>query len=194
MALAAPKPLTPEQIHLRIVKLGMGCWVGIRLQNGTAFSGRIVSYDNQGFSLQKYGETEATKITYIDVFEIQTEMPIARTSGQPLTSEVVHARILKRGLGYWVGVQLQNGIAFSGRIVSIDENSFGLQLYGDPEVTPVAYDDVVYLAIPSAKPVWILMGVGLAAVGTMAAVGIHEVNSNKAQMPTLPTQPVTPIW
>lgn len=91
-------------------------------------------------------------------------------------------------------MQLQNGIAFSGRVVSIDENSFGLQLYGDPEVTPVAYDDVIYLTIPSSKPVWILMGVGLAAVGTMAAVGIHEVNSNKAQMPTLPTTPVFPVY
>lgn len=79
LAQASPKPLTPEQIHLRIVKLGMGSWVGIRLQNGTAFSGRIVSYDNQGFSLLKYGETEATKVAYADVYEIQMGMPIARS-------------------------------------------------------------------------------------------------------------------
>ncbi len=195
MAYAAPKPLTPEKAHARILKLGLGNWVGVRLQSGVAFSGKIVSIDEQSFSLQRYGDTAATPVAYRDIFDLQTGMPMARTSRNPLTTEAVHARLLKLGMGNWAGVQLQNGIAFSGRIVSIDENSFGLQLYGDPEITPVAYSDVVYLQTGmTAKGFWIMTGVGFAAVTTAAIVGFHDVHSHQMQMPTLPTQPVTPIY
>jgi small nuclear ribonucleoprotein (snRNP)-like protein len=195
MACAAPKPLTPDKAHARILKLGLGNWVGVRLQSGVAFSGKIISIDEQSFSLQRYGDTEATPVAYSDIFDLQMGMPMARSSRNPLTPEVVHARILKLGMGNWAGVQLQNGIAFSGRIVSIDENSFGLQLYGDPEITPVAYSDVVYLQTGmTVKGFWILTGVGFATVTTAAIVGFHEVHSQQQQMPTLPTQPVTPIY
>ena len=70
-----------------------------------------------------------------------------------------------------------------------------MQLYGDSEVTPVAYDDVVYLQQGmSMKAFWAVMGVGFAGVAAMAAVGIHEVNSNKLQIPAQPAQPVFPVW
>ena len=114
-------------------------------------------------------------------------------SAKPLTPETVHARLLKRGVGYWVGVQLQNGVEFSGRLVSIDEQSFGLQLYNDPEITPVFYSDVVDLRMGiTRKGFWIITAAGFAAVATMAAVSIHEMNKNKLQLPTQPTQPVFP--
>jgi small nuclear ribonucleoprotein (snRNP)-like protein len=195
MAYAAPKPLTPDKAHARILKLGLGNWVGVRLLSGVAFSGRIVSIDEQSFNLQRYGDTAATPVAYRDLFDLQTGMPMARFSRNPLTPEAVHARLLKLGMGNWAGVQLQNGIAFSGRIVSIDENSFGMQLYGDPEITPVAYSDVVYLQTEmTMKGFWIMTGVGFGAVATAAFVGFHEMNSHKMQMPTLPTPPVFPIY
>jgi len=114
-------------------------------------------------------------------------------SAKPLTPEAVHARLLKRGVGYWVGVQLQNGVEFSGRLVSIDEQSFGLQLYNDPEITPVFYSDVVDLRMGiTRKGFWIITAAGFAAVATMAAVSIHEMNKNRLQLPTQPAQPVFP--
>ena len=70
--------------------------------------------------------------------------PVA--SAKSLTPITVHQRILKRGIGNWVGVELLNGTAFVGRIVSINEQSFGLQLHNDPAVTPVYYSDVAYLS------------------------------------------------
>jgi small nuclear ribonucleoprotein (snRNP)-like protein len=195
MAHAAAKPLTAEQVHARILKLGLGNWVGVRLQNGTAFSGKIVSDDSQAFLVQQYGAVEPTKVAYSDVFELETGMPVAKTSRKPLTPEVVHARILKRGMGYWVGVQLENGVAFSGRIVSVDENSFGLQLYGDPDVTPVAYDDVVYLETGTPPAAfWAIAGAMIATGVVVPLVMVHEMNQNKLQMPTLPNQPVFPVY
>jgi small nuclear ribonucleoprotein (snRNP)-like protein len=195
IAYAAAKQLTPEQIHARVVKLSLGSWVGVRLQNGTAFSGKLVSDNSQGFLLQQYGAAEPTKVAYSDVFEVETGMPVAKTSRKPLTPEVVHARILKRGMGYWVGVQLENGVAFSGRIVSIDENSFGLQLYGDPNVTPVAYNDVVYLETGTPPAAfWVIGGVMAATAIVVPLVMVHEFNNHKLQMPTLPSQPVFPVY
>jgi hypothetical protein len=67
---------------------------------------------------------------------------MANAAPKPLTPETVHARILKRGVGNFVGVQLRSGVAFAGRIISIDDQSFSLQLHNDPQVTAVFYGDV----------------------------------------------------
>src|SRR5580698_3453254 len=116
--------------------------------------------------------------------------PIAEA--KPLTPERVHARILKRGIGNWVGVELQNGTAFVGRIVSADDESFGLQLHNDPAITPVRYADVVELHTGISRGgFWALAIAGITGVAIMAAVGIHEVNQH-SQMPTLPSQPAQP--
>jgi hypothetical protein len=114
-------------------------------------------------------------------------------SAKPLTPETVHARLLKRGVGYWVGVQLQNGVEFSGKVISIDEQSFGMQLFNDPEVTRVFYSDVVDLRMGiTRKGFWIFTGVGFGAMAAIAAVSIHEMNKNKLQLPTMPNPPVFP--
>lgn len=111
---------------------------------------------------------------------------------KPLTPGTVHARILKRGVGNWVGVELLNGTAIVGRIVSVDDESFGLQLHNDPAITPVRYSDVVGLHTGiSNGAFWGLMIAGFAGVAAMAAIGIHEVHEH-SQMPTLPSQPVFP--
>ena len=60
---------------------------------------------------------------------VAASAPVAQA--KPLTADKVHERILKRGIGNWVGVELQNGTAFVGRIVSADDESFGLQLLPD---------------------------------------------------------------
>src|ERR1700691_4982531 len=74
---------------------------------------------------------------------VAASAPVA--SARQLTQDKIHVRVVKQGMGNWVGVELQNGTAFWGRIVSIDEQSFGLQLHNDPAITPVLYSDVVRL-------------------------------------------------
>ena len=92
---------------------------------------------------------------------------------KPLTPETVHARILKRGIGNWVGVELLNGTAIVGRIVSVDQESFGMQLHNDPAITPVRYSDVVALHTGiSNGAFWGLMIAGFAGVAAMAAIRI----------------------
>jgi hypothetical protein len=116
--------------------------------------------------------------------------PVAQA--KPLTPLQVHARILKRGIGNWVGVELQNGTAFAGRIVSADDQSFGLQLHNDPAITPVQYSDVVRLHTGVSNGVfWTFLAVGIGGAVAMTAVGIHELHTHD-QMPALPTQPVFP--
>jgi len=121
---------------------------------------------------------------------------LANAAPKPLAPETVHARLLKAGLGNWAAVQLQNGTEFGGRIVSVDDQSFSLQLHNDPEVTAVFYTDVVQLNTGiSHRTFWTLVGVGFAGVGTMAAVGFYEVNkhSQLPALPALPSQPTFPV-
>jgi hypothetical protein len=113
---------------------------------------------------------------------------------KPITADRVHTRIVKAGLGNWVGVELQNGTAFAGRLVSIDDQSFGLQLHNDPQITPVLYSDVVDLrAGISRKGFWTLTIVGFGGVAAAAAVGFYEVHKHD-QPPTLPSQPTQPVF
>ena len=119
---------------------------------------------------------------------------MANATPKPLPAEKVHARLLKAGPGNWAAVQLQNGTEFGGRIVSVDDQSFSLQLHNDPEVTAVFYSDVVLLNTGiSHRAFWTLMGVGVGGVATMAAVGFYEVNKH-SQLPTLPTLPNQPTF
>jgi hypothetical protein len=117
--------------------------------------------------------------------------PIAEA--KPLTSERVHARILKRGIGNWVGVELQNGTAFVGRIVSADDESFGLQLHNDPAITPVRYADVVALHTGiSTGGFWAIALAGVGATVAFALIAHHEFVENEPKLPSQPTQPVFP--
>jgi hypothetical protein len=107
-------------------------------------------------------------------------------SPKPLTPEAVHARILKRGIGNWVAVQVLSGAAFGGRIVRIDEKSFGLQLHNDPTITPVLYSDVVDLRTGISRGGFWAIGVaGIAGVVVMALVAHHELD----QASKLPGEP-----
>jgi hypothetical protein len=109
-----------------------------------------------------------------------------------LTPEKVHARILKRGLGNWVGVEVSSGAAFVGRIVNIDNDSFGLQLHNDPQITQVPYKDVVDIHTgPSSGACWAITAVGVGGVIAMALIAHHEF-SQMPKLPTLPNQPAIP--
>lgn len=194
MSNAEPKPLAAKQVHAQIMHIGVGNLVGVQLQNGRAYAGRIVSIDAQSFGLERYGEEQATPVAYSDVVYLQARLPMAYLARRPVTPEQVHTRLLKRGLGSWVGVQLLNGTVFCGAIINIDDNSFGLQLYGDPEVMPVAYSDVVYLQAGltgGQKAFFIALPVAFAGAAIGGMVAMHN---NAPKMPTLPTQPISPIY
>ena len=118
--------------------------------------------------------------------------PVA--SAKPLTAETVHARILKRGIGNWVGIELQNGTAFVGRIVSVDEQTFGLQLHNDPAITPVRYGDVVGLHMGiSHGAFFAITAVGVGGMIVMALVAHHEL-SKQPTFPTFPTEATLPVF
>jgi hypothetical protein len=110
---------------------------------------------------------------------------------KPLTPEKIHARILKQGMGNWIGVELGNGTAFAGRIVSIDEQSFGLQLHNDPGITPVRYSDVMSLRGGiSHGAFFVIAAIGVSGVILTAVVAHHEIS----KFPTLPAQPTQPVF
>jgi hypothetical protein len=120
-------------------------------------------------------------------------MAPAKAWAKQLTPQVVHARILKRGVGNWVGIELLNGTAFVGRIVSVDDDSFGMQLHNDPSITTVHYADVlnVHTGISNGA-IWGITIAGIGGVAAMAAIGMHMVHENEQTLPTQPAVPVIP--
>ncbi|MGB6745040.1 MAG: hypothetical protein WBE38_15440, partial [Terracidiphilus sp.] len=76
---------------------------------------------------------------------------IVNARPKPLDPATVQARIVKRGVGSWICVEEANGIALVGRIVSIGDQSVGLQLQNYPEITPVLYTDIVGLRLGLSK-------------------------------------------
>jgi len=119
---------------------------------------------------------------------LMASAPVAQAA--PITPIQVHARIRQarcRQLG-WRAVTQWHGIR--GRIVSFDDDSFGLQLHNDPTVTSVRFADVVRLNTGvSSGAFWAIMIAGIGGVAAMAAIGLHEVHAHD-QMPTLPAQPL----
>lgn len=119
----------------------------------------------------------------------------AMVQAKPLTAEAVHTRIVKRGLGNWVGVQLQDGVALMGRIVSIDDQTFSLQLHNDPEVTAIFYSQVVQIETGISRGgFWAITAAGIGGAVILAVVAHHEMQTFKSQMPTLPVSPAMPVF
>lgn len=117
--------------------------------------------------------------------------PGAYAKAKPLDAAAVHARILKRGIGNVAGIEQNNGVELVGRILSIDPDSFTLQLFNDPQPVTVRYADVIDLRTGPSRGFWIATGVGIAAVTGMAIWGFVHVH-NLEQQNQLPNQPAIP--
>jgi hypothetical protein len=106
---------------------------------------------------------------------------------KPLNPDTVREKIVKRGVGSWVCVDEQNGLLLIGRIASINQDSFGIQLQNYPDITQVQYADVTRLRFGLSRGgVGILIGASVGAAVIVALVMHHEFEENKAQFPTAP--------
>jgi len=118
----------------------------------------------------------------------------AYAKAKPLDAATVHARILKRGIDKPVGVELNNGVELVGRIITINTDSFTLQLFNDPQPVTVNYADVIDLKTGPGHGFWIATGVGIgAAVGfaIWGAVEMHNFQQDH-QIPNMPPLPAVP--
>ena len=114
--------------------------------------------------------------------------PGAWAKSKPLDAATVHARILKRGIGNPVGVEMNSGIELVGRIIAINPDSFTLQLFNDPQPVTVMYANVIDLRTGPSHGFWIATGVGIAAVTGLAIWGFVHVH-NLQQQNQLPNMP-----
>jgi hypothetical protein len=119
---------------------------------------------------------------------------VASASPKPVNPETIHRKIVERGTGKWVCVDMKNGTAVVGRIASIGEQSFGIQLDNYPEPTMIPYADVerVRAAGASGKVLAITLGAGIAGTIAVALIAQHEMNNFKNNQPTLPPLPPFP--
>ncbi len=112
---------------------------------------------------------------------------------KPANPEAIHSKIVKKGIGAWVCVEEANGILLVGRVTSVQEQEFGMQLQNYPEITMVKYADVVRLRNIGigAKGAAILVGV---TVGAAVLTGVLMHNAYENSKPQLPSQPTSPVF
>jgi hypothetical protein len=117
----------------------------------------------------------------------------ASASPKIMSPDMVREKIVKRGVSNWVCVEEKSGLALVGRITSVDRESFGLQLHNYPEITTVAYADVIGLRFGlSGKAMGLIIGAGVGSAIVFGVVAHHEFEANKPQLPSLPTNPALP--
>ena len=108
-----------------------------------------------------------------------------------INPETIHDKIVKRGIGNWVCVEMNDGVLLTGRVANIDLQAFGLQVDNYGNVRMVPYADVVRLRnmTLSGKGMAWLIGGSVAATVAIALVAHHQFEQNKATLPTTPNPP-----
>ena len=117
----------------------------------------------------------------------------AHASPKPLDPGTVHVKVLKRGVGNLIAVQLADGIQLYGRILEVGDHSFSMQLHNDPQPTEIFYTDVAYLTTGFTTGQKIFLIGGLAGTAGFAAWGfihIHNLENKPLVPPTPPSPPI----
>jgi hypothetical protein len=99
---AAPKPLTPEAVHARIVKRGMERWVGVRQSNGVVLWGTIIAINPDSFTLQLPNDPQPVTVFYASVVALQTG---AGRGFWIFTGAAIAATV---GFGIWAAVHFHD--------------------------------------------------------------------------------------
>jgi hypothetical protein len=129
----------------------------------------------------------------ISAFALIAAMLPFTASAAPKTvnPETIHRKIVERGTGRWICVDLKNGTAVVGRIASFGAQSFAMQLDNYPETTNIAYPDVqrVRRAGVGGKGIAVAIGAGVAGTVAFAIMAQHEMNNFRNNQPAMPTVP-----
>jgi hypothetical protein len=71
IACASPKPRSPQEIHAKILKRGVGAWVCVEEANGLLLAGRVTNIDVVSFGMQLQNYPEVTMVNYADVVRLR---------------------------------------------------------------------------------------------------------------------------
>ena len=113
----------------------------------------------------------------------------AHANPRPLDPGTVHVKVLKRGIGNFIAVQLADGIQLFGRILEVRDHSFFLQLHNDPQPTEIFYTDVAYLrtGFTAGQKAFMIGGIAATAgFGIWGFVHIHNLENKPLTPPPAP--------
>ena len=120
------------------------------------------------------------------------QIPSASATPKPLDPGTVHARVMKRGVDRWIALEERNGVQLFGRILSIGDTSFTLQLHNDPQTTEIPYSDVAYLrtGFTAGQKGFMLASIGaVAGLAIWGFVHVHNLSNKQLTPPVLPALP-----
>ena len=111
----------------------------------------------------------------------------AFASPKPLDAATVHEKVFKRGVDRYVCVKEDNGIVLLGRILSIGNKSFMMQVHHEDHPTEVFYGDVVeFRGGLSRGGVIAAVVIPAATLGVGIGVAVHMQNDFNKKLPPQP--------
>jgi len=131
-----------------------------------------------------------SSLCIVSVFALLAPSP-AIAAPRPLDAATVRARVVKRGVDRWIDVKDKTGLELVGRILTIGDTGFTMQLPNDPGPTAIAYADLIDLrtGLTGGEKTFIASSLaGSAGFAIWAAVHFHNV-STQHQLPVTPALP-----
>jgi hypothetical protein len=129
-------------------------------------------------------------VIFVVVFQLFTT-PLLHA--EVLTPDIVRDKIQERGRDARVWLREKNGVYLHGRVNIIGHDSFQLQLWNNPNLVEVRYDEVSELHQGlGVRGSVVVLAVTIGAAGGFAAFAAHEYDEHKDQTlptPTLPSYP-----
>ena len=115
---------------------------------------------------------------------------LAYAAPRPLTAAETKVKIEKLGINHFVRILEGNGIDLHGRILAVNDQSFQMQLWNQPQPTEIQYDQVTEvhnLGWTKGKVAFLAAGIG-AAVGlaVYGYVHVHNLQNQPLQTPAVP--------
>ena len=115
---------------------------------------------------------------------------IAYAAPKPLTPAETKLKIEKFGVNHYVRVVEGNGIDLHGRILAVNDQSFQMQLWNQPQPTDIRYDQVTELHnLGWTKGKTAILVGGLGAVVGLSVYGfvhLHNLQNQPLQTPAFP--------
>jgi len=111
-------------------------------------------------------------------------------ASKPLDAASAKLKIQKLGLDHYVRIYEGNGIQLHGRILAVNDQSFQVQLWNQPQPVDIRYDQVTQLDnLGWSKGKVAFLVVGIAAVAGFATYGfvhVHDLANKPLPTPTVP--------
>jgi hypothetical protein len=150
------------EIRRRVLELGEGAAVKLKLADGSKRQGQVESIGSEGFNLRDRHATSAQMVNYRQIasFDLAKRVYRSNSGRNPVAA---HRVAVALGTGHHVLARVRSGKTYRGLIASIDRQELTLHLDRTGQSVGIAYADIDHLEQNLSR---------LAKIGIVAGIGV----------------------